>query len=94
VTGQGAWPRRCPRQYGNDVELVDLLAQNYFGNTREGSLAGPIGAFIIASLIVVTILLIWNMNARVRRLPERFPGNEPPASEDVSESSESGQRSD
>jgi hypothetical protein len=75
------------------VELVDLLAQNYFGNTREGSLAGPIGAFIIALLIMVTILLIWNMNQRVRRLPERF-NNESPPSEDVSETSESGQRSD
>lgn len=76
------------------MELVDLLAQNYFGNTREGSLAGPIGAFIIATLIVVTILLIWNMNARVRRLPDRFPDNEPEAPEDVSENSDSGQRSD
>lgn len=75
------------------MELVDLLAQNYFGNTREGSLAGPIGAFIIASLIVATILLIWNMNTRVRRLPERFH-NESTPSEDVSETSESGQRSD
>jgi hypothetical protein len=52
------------------------LAQNYFGDTRAGSLAGPVGGFIIAALAVTTILLIRNMNARLRRLPERFP--EPP----------------
>lgn len=54
------------------MELAEL-AQNYFGNTRSGSLAGPIGAFIIAALVVVTVLLIRNMNARIRRLPDRFP---------------------
>lgn len=54
------------------MELAEL-AQNNFGDTRSGSLAGPIGAFIIAALVVVTVLLIRNMNARIRRLPERFP---------------------
>lgn len=48
------------------------LAQNYFGNTRSGSLAGPVGAFLIVALAVTTVLLIRNMNARIRRLPERF----------------------
>jgi hypothetical protein len=57
------------------VELAEL-AQNYFGDTRSGSLAGPVGAFIILALAVTTVLLIRNMNARIRRLPERFP--EPP----------------
>lgn len=56
------------------MELVEL-AQNYFGDTRSGSLAGPIGAFVIAALAVTTVLLIRSMNARIRRLPERF---EPP----------------
>lgn len=50
------------------------LAQNYFGNTREGSLAGPVGAFLIGALAVTTVLLIRNMNARLRRLPARFDG--------------------
>lgn len=54
------------------MELVNL-AQNYFGNTRSGSLVGPIGAFVIAALAVTTILLIRNMNARIRRLPDHFP---------------------
>lgn len=61
------------------MELAELLAQNNFGDTRSGSLAGPVGGFIIALLAVVTILLIRNMNARLRRLPERFP--EPPGKE-------------
>ena len=60
------------------MELAEL-AQNYFGDTRSGSLAGPIGAFIIAALAVTTVLLIRNMNARIRRLPDRFP--EPPDNE-------------
>lgn len=53
------------------------LAQNYFGNTRSGSLAGPVGGFLIAALAVGTVLLIRNMNRRIRRLPERFPGQAP-----------------
>lgn len=60
------------------MELAEL-AQNYFGDTRSGSLAGPVGAFIILALAVTTVLLIRNMNARIRRLPDRFPGtSEPP----------------
>jgi hypothetical protein len=54
------------------VELAEL-AQNYFGDTRSGSLAGPVAGFIVAALAVVTVLLIRNMNARLRRLPDRFP---------------------
>jgi hypothetical protein len=67
------------------VELVDLLAQNYFGNTRSGGLAGPTGAFIIAALAVATVLLIRNMNARLRRLPSRFPDPDPPPPPDPAE---------
>ncbi|HLU33434.1 MAG TPA: hypothetical protein VKZ74_05365 [Natronosporangium sp.] len=57
------------------MELLDL-AQNYFGDTRSGSLAGPLGGFLVAVLLVFTVLLIRNMNARIRRLPERFPASE------------------
>ena len=49
------------------------LATNNFGDTRSGSLAGPLGGLIIALLLIGTVLLIRNMNARLRRLPERFP---------------------
>ena len=50
-----------------------VLATNNFGDTRTGTLAGPIGLLIIVLLGVATVLLIRNMNARLRRLPERFP---------------------
>lgn len=49
-----------------------LLATNNFGDTRSGSLAGPTGLVIILLLAVATILLIRNMNKRLKRLPERF----------------------
>lgn len=58
---------------GQGTVGVELLAQNNFGDTRSGSLAGPVGGFIIALLAVVTVLLIRDMNARLRRLPDRFP---------------------
>jgi hypothetical protein len=54
------------------VVVVEILAQNNFGDTRSGGLAGPTGLVIILLLVIGTILLIRNMNARLRRLPERF----------------------
>jgi len=58
--------------------MIELLAENNFGDTRSGGLAGPTGLVIILLLVVPTILLIRNMNARLRRLPERF--EQPPTS--------------
>jgi hypothetical protein len=49
------------------------LAVNNFGDTRSGGLAGPMALLIILLLAVATVLLIRNMNARLRRLPDRFP---------------------
>jgi hypothetical protein len=77
--------------------MIELLATNNFGDTRQGSLAGPIGLVIILLLAIGTFLLIRNMNARLRRLPERFPGQDdsppdpapPPDRSDSRESSES-----
>ena len=60
----------CSPGYG---DAVDGLAQNIFGDTRSGSLAGPLGLLIIVLLALGTVLLIRNMNARLRRLPDRFP---------------------
>jgi hypothetical protein len=57
--------------------MTDLLAVNNFGDTREGSLMGPMGLFIILLMVIATVLLIRNMNARLRRLPDRFPDQEP-----------------
>lgn len=64
-------------------------AVNNFGDTREGGLAGPTGLVIILALVIATILLIRNMNARLRRLPERFeypprPGGTADRADDVS----------
>jgi hypothetical protein len=53
--------------------VTGILADtNNFGDTFSGSLAGPTGLVIILLLIVGTVLLIRNMNARLRRLPESF----------------------
>jgi hypothetical protein len=59
------------------MTVLDLLAVNNFGDTREGGLAGPMGLFIIVLLAIGTVLLIRNMNSRLRRLPDRFPPDVP-----------------
>ena len=59
--------------------MIELLAENNFGDTRSGSLAGPTGLVIILLLAIGTVLLIRNMNSRLRRLPERFPIEPKPA---------------
>jgi hypothetical protein len=51
---------------------VDFFAVNNFGDTRSGGLAGPMGLFIIVLLSIATVLLIRNMNKRLRRLPDSF----------------------
>lgn len=56
-----------------------VLAENNFGDTRSGGLAGPMGLFIIVLLAIATVLLIRNMNTRLRRLPNRFPSQDPEA---------------
>jgi hypothetical protein len=61
------------------VRELALLAENNFGDTRSGGLAGPMGLFIIVLLGVATVLLIRNMNTRIRRLPDRFPDPDAPA---------------
>ncbi|ABP53403.1 hypothetical protein [Salinispora tropica] len=55
------------------LTAAEVLAQNNFGNTRTGGLAGPMGLFLILVLAIATVLLIRNMNARLRRLPAQFP---------------------
>ncbi len=52
---------------------LDVLAQNNFGDTRTGGLAGPLGLLLVVLLGIATFLLIRNMNARLRRLPAEFP---------------------
>ncbi|MBM0274738.1 hypothetical protein [Micromonospora tarensis] len=54
------------------LTAAQVLAENNFGDTRTGGLAGPMGLFLILLLATATILLIRNMNSRLRRLPDRF----------------------
>ncbi|MDP9466266.1 MAG: hypothetical protein M3P31_03340 [Actinomycetota bacterium] len=47
--------------------------------------AGPLGLLVVVLMILATVLLIRNMNARLRRLPRKFPEQQdegPPASPD------------
>jgi hypothetical protein len=53
-----------------------VVAVNNFGDTRSGGLAGPMGLFIIVLMSVAVVLLIRNMNKRLRRLPDSFPDPE------------------
>ena len=53
-----------------------MVAVNNFGDTRSGGLAGPMGLFIIVLMAIAVVLLIRNMNKRVRRLPDSFPDPE------------------
>jgi hypothetical protein len=55
---------------------------NNFGDTRGGALAGPLGLFLIIVLAIATVLLIRNMNSRIRKLPSRFPGEDPASADD------------
>ncbi|MGK5738418.1 hypothetical protein [Micromonospora sp. URMC 103] len=55
------------------LTAAQVLAENNFGDTRTGGLAGPMGLFLILVLSAATVLLIRNMNSRLRRLPDRFP---------------------
>ena len=64
------------------LTAAQVLAQNNFGDTRTGGLAGPMGLFLIVLLAIATILLIRNMNARLRRLPDRFPQQARPTDRD------------
>jgi hypothetical protein len=55
------------------LTTVRVLATNNFGDTRSGGLAGPMALLIILLMGIATVLLIRNMNARLRRLPSEFP---------------------
>ncbi len=38
--------------------------------------AGPLGLLVVVLMILATVFLIRNMNARLRRLPKQFPDPE------------------
>lgn len=47
-----------------------------------GASAGPLGLLVVLLIAVATVLLIRNMNARLRRLPPSFDPPTPPADDD------------
>lgn len=49
------------------------LAEYQFGDTLSDGIAGPMGLLIIVLLAIATVFLVRNMNARLKRLPDRFP---------------------
>jgi hypothetical protein len=53
--------------------LTTLAASNNFGDVLGDGVAGPLGLLIIVLMAIATVLLIRNMNARLRRLPDHFP---------------------
>jgi hypothetical protein len=55
------------------MNSLHVLADNNFGDTSAGAMAGPMGLFIVVLLGIATFLLIRNMNKRIKRLPESFP---------------------
>lgn len=60
--------------------LAVLAAENDFGDTRGGAVAGPLGLFVVVLIGVATWLLIRNMSGRLKRLPATFdppPGGSP-----------------
>lgn len=67
------------------LTVAQVLAENNFGDTRTGGLAGPMGLFLIVLLGTATVLLIRNMNARLRRLPDSFPDQRQAADSAVAE---------
>ncbi|MER7004631.1 hypothetical protein ABT297_16500 [Dactylosporangium sp. NPDC000555] len=73
---------------------LDILAENNFGDTRSGGLAGPMGLFIIVILGIVTVFLIRNMSARIRRLPVEFPDPDADRRSGGADPAESGDRAD
>ena len=66
------------------MRALEIIAENNFGDTRSGGLAGPMGLFIIVLLAIATVLLIRNMSARIKRLPAEFPdqGDAKPVKDD------------
>lgn len=75
------------------LAAVQVLAQNNFGDTRSGGLAGPMGLFLILLIGIATVLLIRNMNSRLRRLPDRFdePGQTDSTSLDMQDRTRPGE---
>lgn len=72
---------------GPDADVMsEVLAANNFGDTIPGGVAGPLGLFLIVLLAIATVLLVRNMNKRIKRLPASFDEQSDKDSQPVSES--------
>lgn len=76
------------------LTAVQVFAANNFGDTRSGGLAGPMGLFLIVLLATATVLLIRNMNSRLRRLPDQFPRQAPDQTNRVDQQEKGGPGTD
>jgi hypothetical protein len=56
------------------------LADNNFGDTLPGALAGPMGLLILVLLGIATVLLVRSMNKHLRRVPASFDHPDEPSS--------------
>ncbi len=56
--------------------------------------AGPLGLLIVLLLGVATVLLIRNMNARLKRLPKSFDPPTPPSDDPPADGTASGPTAD
>ena len=57
-----------------------------------GASAGPLGFLVVLLLGIATVLLIRNMNGRLRRMPRQFPEREPSAERDPTDDHEATQQ--
>jgi hypothetical protein len=53
--------------------MTPSLAVRLLAVDAEDVSAGPLGLLVVVLMILATVLLIRNMNARLRRLPREFP---------------------
>jgi hypothetical protein len=55
------------------MAMISILASNSFGDNLGDGVAGPVGLLIIVLLAIGTVLIVRDMNKRLKRLPESFP---------------------
>jgi hypothetical protein len=62
--------------------MLDILATNNFGDTRDpatAGMAGPLALLFIVVLAIAVVFLIRSMGRHLRNLPEEFPRELPDA---------------
>jgi hypothetical protein len=51
-------------------------------SASDDSVAGPLGLLVVLLMAIATVLLIRNMNRRLKRLPPSFPSEDQAGSDD------------